>query len=63
MVHFLVESGADIYTFNNEGFAPLHIAIINDRFNVVAYYLAIGMNVKTLFIPLRPHQLNLIDDI
>lgn len=40
-----MEKGADIYSFNSEGFAPIHIAAINGHVNVVGFFLAKGMNV------------------
>lgn len=48
MVKFLVQHGANSISFNNEGFAPIHIAIINGHFNIVAYFLANGMNVSLI---------------
>lgn len=46
IVKLLIESGANKLSFNNEGYASIHIAAINGHYNVAAYLLANGVNVS-----------------
>lgn len=46
MVMFLAENGANKMSFNNEGYAAIHLAAINGHLNIASYLLAHGMNVR-----------------
>jgi ankyrin repeat protein len=46
MTMLLVQNGANMVAFNNEGFAPIHVATINGHLNIVAYFLVNGVDVR-----------------